>query len=302
MNLQDAMDIYLKRRGICDTTRDDNARMLRYFLEEDVVAHGIMIEPSMPLKQITAEHLDAYEYSLCHRERRLRPNTVFKYMIGVWNFFNFLEKRGFLMPDVNPARDIVCVRPPRNADSKAIPKDILKEIVLEIRQKPFKYAIRDESIVRCLAAGLREREARLLRVEDVNLEQRFALVNAKGGQRQRRRLGPVTGDTLTAWLALRPKRSSDYVFVSLKSDSDKPLAEGVVSQMVRRVAHKVVNRPYGSHSLRHWLGQFMADNGVAPTVVAQTLGITVEVTLFHYYNQDDARVIQAADQYELGDF
>ena len=80
-----------------------------------------------------------------------------------------------------------------------------------------------------------------------------------------------------------------------------PLATGSVSTLISRLSAQVGGQAYRPHAIRHWRGQTLADQRVAPTIVQTILGHSdVRTTLEHYYNQDRMRVRRILEAYELG--
>jgi site-specific recombinase XerD len=280
------------------STRTTYEQVLRPFAED--------IGPQRALEAITPEDVDIWYQRL--PLTTLAAATIVKRMKAVKVFWNWCVKREYITR--SPARFLVIKQPQRIMVSKAIPGDVLAAMFEAAQQKRCEFmAVRDTALLALLITfGARVGEVAHLRLNNIFLEGRQILFHGKGNKERVLPLPYRTKQHLADWLemraTLRPKPEHDYVFVNSRIHLNPrygPLATSSIATLVRRLSMQVGSTSYGPHAIRHWRGQTLADQRIAPTIVQAILGHSdVRITLEYYYNQDLSRIEWVLGAYELG--
>lgn len=280
MLLQEALRLYLLVDR-AEQTQTTYERMLTRFVED--------IGPRRHLDHVTPEDLDAYIADL--RSQRVKyadhptrpavsealsPATVYKWIKTIKAFFNWCVQREYL--DRSPARFLSARRPARPlGQGKAAKPDEVGEILAAARYKP-----RDRAIALLLAqSGCRAGDVAGLRIDQLDLQSRSAVVDGKGAKRRTIHFEEETAEALAAWLEKRPEVDHPYVFTSTRGRG--PLTSAGVSQIVRRLCKTAgLDRTLGAHAFRHFVGMTLARNRVAPPVIQEYLGHSNIMTTMGY--------------------
>lgn len=221
-----------------------------------------------------------------NQKKRISAATYNKQIKGIKRFFNWLVEIDELT--VSPAGKLKKEKLPRAVDREA--KAATPEEIQMIFMATFGHT-RNYALVRFLAdTGCRAGGASGLRIKDVDLTNRKAIVTEKGDKTRPVWFSDETAKWLGIWLAERPVWDHDYVFGS----KDGNLSSSSVSQIVRRACKKARIRSLGAHALRHAKGFALSDKKVSPTVAAVALGHdSPQTTMDSYYPQDYERAEQA---------
>jgi len=268
------------------------ARAYRQTLEPFYRAYG----PQRALAGVTPEDLDDWNAALNRQPLTATTRATRRKALKV--FFNWCVRREYLT--ANPARFLVVGQPQREAASKAIPTWVLDALFEATADKRDRFIrARDLAILALLKRyGARAGDVAHLTVGRVCFSEGWLILRVKGGHDHRLPLTQDVTAALLAWLEVRrelaPDPPHEFVFVNNRVTAPGrygPLAAGSISTIVKRLAETVCGVQYGPHSIRHWRGQSLMDEGVPATVVQQILGHSdVRITLQHYANQDWQRV------------
>jgi site-specific recombinase XerD len=246
------------------------------------------IGPARPADKVTGP--DIIEYSATLYTRNYSPATIRKHVISIKAFFNFLVKIDMI--EQSPARAVKTPRRKANTRAKAMQESEYKRILeFAAQSSPRNHAL----ILFFADTGCREISARRLRIADIDFAKNTAVITGKGDKTRSVYFGKRCKQALQAWLQIKPANSSDYVFRQRvnRADSTGELKEGVLSQVIRRIAkkhHLHIDRPLGSHSLRHRKGHQLADSGTPLSIAQKALGHADPTTTLVYYPEDDERV------------
>jgi integrase/recombinase XerC len=290
MEIREALRAFLQV-DCAESTRRTYAKVLTRFVED--------IGPGRPLELVRPEDLDAYVFKLRQQKGKYvdhptRPTesgklssvTVYKVIKTVKRFFAWCVEREYLA--VSPARFLTNRRPVRPlANSKAATADEVSAILSAARYKP-----RDWAIVLLLAqSGARASEVAGLRLDEVSLEENFAIITGKGDKRRRILFGPETSAAIRDWLAFRPLDAEhDYVFTSTRGHG--PLDAQGISQIIRRLcAVARLDRALGAHAFRHFVGMTLAREKTPLPVIQEYLG--------HSDSQITAQYLRSIDDEDL---
>lgn len=188
------------------------------------------------------------------------------YIVTIYNslsvFFNWLEKQGLLSN--NPIKSV-----PKPKTGKPIPKTVSEEHFLKTIST---FNPNDFSQVRNLAlcllafdSGARLGELLNLRLSDIDLIQRVAIVHGKGNKQRHIFFGLQTSKILKKWLTIRSvvmgiPQPDDFLFCFRNGS---PLNRCYVGKMWRDAQRKAGLKPLPFHGLRHgfamadeWWGRF----------------------------------------------
>jgi integrase/recombinase XerD len=136
--------------------------------------------------------------------------------------------------------------------------------------------IRDKAMLEVIyAAGLRVSELVGLRLQDVNLERGFIVVEGKGSKERAVPLGEVASDRLKEYLdrsrpLLLKGQASDAVFVS---SHRRQLSRQMFWERIKHYVRKAgITRSVSPHTLRHSFATHLLDNGADLRAVQAMLG------------------------------
>lgn len=235
-----------------------------------------------------------------NRPGKLSIHTVDQYIRAARRFFRWCFLEGHI--DANPAARLE--RPPLPAQRRrGIPKaDIQKMLAIAQADQN----IREAAIIRVLAdSACRVGGIAGLRLADLNLEQRRAVVREKGrgGNNKERTLQfkPKTVEALRAWLQVRPPTKDDHVFVSTYTNRHfgKPLSEHGIYQALKRIAQQAnIETGFNPHNFRHGAIRGWLANGMPLSTASQLAGhSSVQVTGDIYGTANDDELQTAHDRY-----
>jgi integrase/recombinase XerD len=229
-------------------------------------------------QELQRQDVEAYQVSLeYYRTTKGKPLTLLSKngKVSVMkSFVKFLRRAHVLMTD--PARDIVCPRPPRTI----LPDLPTEEHIAKLLETPdvsTPLGLRDRAVLELFySSALRNSELRLLQVGDVDFGRlQVRVYRGKGG---RGRIVPV-GETAAAWVEeyltkarayLLGKKEHGFLFVSFRG---QPFKINRMGELVTRVgeAAKLPMR-ITPHVLRHCCATHMLRNRVRFRHLQEFLG------------------------------
>jgi integrase/recombinase XerD len=243
------------------------------------LSHLVAFLGDPPAEAVTVADLRRYVADLRGREARyeehpyrsqlagaLSPATVASMVRAVKRLFNFLHAEGEIPS--NPARNVSVARPSKGKAPKAIAFADLRRLV-DVTAGDDPASIRDRAIVLFLAdTGCRLGGLVGLRLADLDLARRAAVVTEKGDKSRDVYFQPITQQALARWLAVRPAGRSSRVFVQLHVDPGQALDKEGVDQILRRLkARAGIDGPVNAHSFRHaFAREYLSDGGDLATL------------------------------------
>ncbi len=122
-----------------------------------------------------------------------------------------------------------------------------------------------------LQTGVRVSELCALRLDDIDLVNKMLEVRVGKGMTARTiELEKKGVQSFKSWLAVRPKTTSDYLFLNRDED---PLGERGVQKLLAKYCQIAgITKRINPHSLRHTFASFKAEAGVSPFQLQQWLG------------------------------
>ena len=226
--------------------------------------------------QLTVEILKAYHLELFlgkGKQGKLGAAWVNPYLTPVRSFLQFLKESKWLPDD--PASAIKSVRAP-----KILPKSILnKADIVKLIEAPditTIFGYRDRTIMEVLySTAIRRNELRILKVSDVNLEEKLLHVFGKGQKERMVPFGKIAQKFLDVYLTsvrslLSTNRSETHLFLSSRG---RKLSQNVVAHFITRYARQVsIEINVTPHSFRHTCATHMIRNGADTRHVQELLG------------------------------
>ncbi len=196
-------------------------------------------------------------------EGKLSVETVLGYYRTLRRFFNFLVEEGIL--ERNPVNRIKPPRPPKHAP-KAIELEDLRKLILAARES----SPRDLAIILFMAdTGTRIGEVCNLRLDDVDLLNRMALVRGKGNKERIVFFTERTAMALKMYLAVRPKDMGDACFIGRCGPLTPVGIYGIFRRLKRRAG---ITGRCNPHSLRHGFAKRWLMNGGDLASLSELLG------------------------------
>jgi site-specific recombinase XerD len=249
----------------------------------------------VPIDQIAAADLRRWIAELRTRGRRWlehphRPPTegglsqasVAGYVRAAKRLFSFLHEEELLA--ANPARRIKGSKPKRG-EPKGISREDLR-LLLRATAGDEPNQIRNHALITFLAdTGCRVGGLVGLRLADVDLEARTALVIEKGEKPRRLFFSDTTRIALHRWLAVRPEASTDHLWIKL---GDRGPGEVITTQAVREVLRRLkasagVTGPCNPHAFRHGFAREYLLSGGDMGTLADILGHADIATTWQSY-------------------
>ncbi len=174
-------------------------------------------------------------------ERSITVETILAYGRALKRFCNWLAEEDYL--ESSPMARIRLPRRPRH-----IPRDVSRNDINALLDV-VDYS-RDKAIVLFfVSTGVRSSELRNLRLADVDLEQRIALVRGKGDKERFVIFDSQTASAIEDWLEERPETKGDYLFPTFRGGQ---LTESGLRQIIRRLREKAeITNPVSPHRFRH---------------------------------------------------
>jgi len=227
-------------------------------------------------------------YSGTEKERAgsLSPFTIAGHVRAMKRLFNWLESEGVI--DVNPARRIRTPQPKRKEPKGILWPDFLS--LLETCKGGNLIDLRDRALIMflfdtaCRIGGLCG-----LRVQDVDLERRCALVLEKGDKSRPVFFTDWTAQALTSWLEVRPSDRGPWLFVSL-GKADGLTARGVSHMLRRRAKRAGIKGPCNPHAFRHGFAKHYLTSGGNLGTLCDIMGhsdVSVTKAFYGVFSRDE---------------
>jgi integrase/recombinase XerD len=277
--MRDAVKMFLlavRADGLSQSTERWYERRLMHLA--DVLGKDAVLVDTNDLRRFVVELQEQPTRWRSSRVRRevagtLSVHTIHGYIRAIKRLFTWLEENE--MVHNNPARKL---KKPK------LPKLPPKEITLETVRRLIDAAdnSRDRAIVLFLLdTGCRVAGLVGLRLQDITLDTRRALVTEKGRKARFVFFSDVTRRALETWIAERGiSRESDFVFLGQRG----VLKTSGVNQILKRLARRAgITGRFNPHSFRHaFAKQYLMDGGDLATL-SDLLGHSdVQVTKLSY--------------------
>jgi integrase/recombinase XerC len=231
------------------------------------------------LETITSADVRAYRDHLI--SIGTSANTISRHLASLASFGQWGETRGGLFVE-NPALHVepveVAVLAPRwlNKNQKRRLLNVVAEDLRIAREKyPRLWVIRHRDAIMLkflLATGLRVGELCELRLSDLMLSERKGTVLVRNGKGRKQRSVALMNEIrkdLAEWLNVRPRVTSDRIFIGQRGE---PVQPRVVQRVVERYARQAGLEDVTPHTCRHTFAKELLNSGASPFEVAKLLG------------------------------
>jgi integrase len=241
------------------------------------------IGPSRDIHRIDLGDLLDYTASV---RPGLKASSFKHYVTCIKIFFNWCVKMHYL--EVSPAAGLVARLPDEPPRDRAIPPDVLEQMLVSSQNDPHDYAL----LLFLADTGARRGGVASLTLDHLDLPNESALIRNKGGRFYTVYFSEITATALHAWIDVRPMVDHEFVWISRsKKNYGRAIRPETISRMCRRRSRAVCGTPYGPHSIRHAVGHGLAHAGTEVTITQRKLGHrSVRTTLEHYYPNTDKHV------------
>lgn len=200
----------------------------------------------------------------------LKKTTVSRKLSSLKSFYNFLNKKG-----IEKNESINLVASPKK--EKNLPSIISDEQIVKLLeyQGEGNFALRDKAIIELLyATGIRVGELVNIKLNDLNLENRFLIVKGKGNKQRVIPFHSKTGEAITEYMKnerqIKVKDDCKHLFIN--KNGTKLTTRGV-ELIIEKISRKLFgNSDIHPHSFRHTFATTMLNNGADLRVVQEFLG------------------------------
>lgn len=257
VSLEFAVRFFLEKLRNKQTRKTYNCCLAEF---QKVVGEGRTLQSMTPV--------DVQRYINAQVSRGNKPYTIYKRHKELRAFFNWCVRMKYL--DDNPALAIKLKKPELPIDERTV---ISIEDILTL--KHYLEVTRDTKVLAIVGflsdTGCRRGGVANLKISDLDLDNRTAIVFEKGEKLREVDYSEGTAKALQAWLEKRPICDHNYVFTG----SDKPyppMQAPSIAQIIRRRCVSAGIGSFGTHTFRHRKGFEMFKTGAAPILVAKVLG------------------------------
>lgn len=244
---------------------------------------------SVRVDDVTTSLLRAYRLHLL--DRAMSTYSVHGYQRAVRRLFSWLTAEGALTHNV--AREVPLVKLPPQPP-KALSDEDLARILTRLPAED----VRNRAIILFLIdTGCRVGGIVGLRVDDVDVKARVALVTEKGTKARRVYFTERTAESIALYLLVRPAAESNALFVS---PLGREITANAIRQMLERVGKRAgVKGRVNPHSFRHAFARSFLKNGGNLAALGRILGHAPgsQVTAQYYAVWDDRELQEYHDRF-----
>lgn len=222
------------------------------------------------------------------------PNTVNIRIRYLKVYLQFLEQEGYVKDRINER--VKKVREVKNEKEPLTNSDI-KKLLKVINMKSYA-GLRDYTLILLmLSVGTRINETINIRVKDINLKEKFIIINGETAKNRTQRAVPLNSKLvvyLKKLIEISNDVGSDYVFLSSVSHEKVNLSH-IKGQLIDYGKKAGLDKSSSAHKLRHTAITNLIKNGSNPLDVKSIAGhSSLEITMGYYHNnlQDLQRAIQ----------
>jgi site-specific recombinase XerD len=243
--------------------------------------------PSRELESITTKELRQYIVAL---RERLAVDSAAGHLRALHRFFSWCADE-YNIP--NPMRSIKRAAQPKPSPKAITPSDFIK--LFEATSKT-PAGIRDRAILAFFAdTGCRLGGLLNLQIDQLDLEQRYAVVKEKGSKTRKIPFTHYTRVLLMHWLEVRESKST-YVFTTIKGGEQ--LTESGLHEILKRLKRRAgVEGRVNPHSFRHRFALEYLEAGGDVVTLARLMGHSnIQTTVNSYGVFSESELAEAHDK------
>ncbi|WP_411682583.1 tyrosine-type recombinase/integrase [Clostridium thailandense] len=225
---------------------------------------------------------------------KVSPNTVNIRIRYLKVYLQFLESEGYVKNRINER--VKRVREVKNEKEPLTNSDI-KKLLKVINMKSYA-GLRDYTLILLmLSVGTRINETINIKVKDINLKEKYIIINGETAKNRTQRAVPLNSKLivyLKKLIGISNDVGSGYVFLSSVSH-DKVNLSHIKGQLIDYGKKAGLDKSSSAHKLRHTAITNLIKNGSNPLDVKSIAGhSSLEITMGYYHNnlQDLQRAIQ----------
>lgn len=250
------LDYLLVERGLSENTVSAYFRDLNEFISfvGDVL-------------KVTSDDISRYLEHL--RQLGRAESTIDRKVDAIRGFYKFLVREGLMRH--NPTEILEPIKSWHKLPSVLSVKEV--EALLEEPDISTPLGIRDKALLELLyATGLRVSEVVNLKVDDVNLDNRYVRCKGKGGKERIVPMGSKASESIRQYLehgrtAFNPKE--DWLFVNY---SGNKLTRDGIRKIIQKLANSVGIGKISPHTLRHCFATHLLERGADLRSLQEMLG------------------------------
>lgn len=228
--------------------------------------------------KVNPEHV--LQFSIISRRRKVKAQTLLRYLVSIRNFHQFLKENGEVKKDITVNLDLPKIgrRLPKYLTLEEVDKILMASEDYQKEKDPQKRARaqRNETMLKVLyATGLRVSELVSLKLNDVNLQSGSLLVMGKGSKERYVPMGRQAISALENYfregrLVLLGEKKSLFVFVNRGGTS---LTRQSFWMFLKKIAKETgIGKTISPHVLRHSFATHLLENGADLRSVQLMLG------------------------------
>lgn len=243
----------------------------------------------LPVEQITANHLRGYILQMATgpNGRRIAPATLNNRKSIIRSFFQWLTEEEYISRD--PSLRLHQERVSRK------PEPIFTDIQME-QIRAACHTLRDLAMVDFLASsGVRITECCELKMADLDLDNREAVVYGKGGKYRTVYFDARAEYSLRSYLKSK-KAVTEYVFTINRAPFSPCTRQGT-ARMLKEIEKETGIAGIHPHRFRHTMATKMVEKGCDITDVQQMLGHTKLDTTMRYTHTSKQKTKLAHEKY-----
>lgn len=213
---------------------------------------------------------------MCAQNERWSRSTVQRKFWAMRKLYTWAHEQGLV--ERNPFYGVMGPKA-RQRYIAYVPSVPAVDRLLELPDVHTHLGIRDRAAMELLyGAGIRAQELLHLRLQDLNLKDRYAIVKGKGGQQRLVVFGDAAQDWMLRYLEIRPfipvdaerdsRRVSQHVFVHHRGPMNYDMLRSLVSHYAYKAGFPLIT----AHSLRHAFATHMYQRGANLRVIQMMLG------------------------------
>ncbi|UZQ52009.1 tyrosine-type recombinase/integrase [Clostridium kluyveri] len=215
---------------------------------------------------------------------KVSPNTVNIRIRYLKVYLQFLEQEGYVKERINER--VKKVREVKNEKQPLTNSDI-KKLLKVINMKSYA-GLRDYTLVLLmLSVGTRINGTINIRVKNINLKEKYIVINAETAKNRTQRVVPLNSKLivyLKKLIEISNDVGSEYVFLSSVSH-DKVNLSHIKGQLIDYGKKAGLDKSSSAHKLRHTAITNLIKNGSNPLDVKSIAGhSSLEITMGYYHN------------------
>jgi site-specific recombinase XerD len=202
-------------------------------------------------------------------DRGYKAGGVRRKLAAIRSFYGYLVMEK--LRDANPADGVPTPKLEMRLPKVLSESEVNKVLNTTVAGRSDELRLRDRAMMELLyASGIRRAELVGLNVEDVDLEQRMALVLGKGNKERRVFFNEVAADAIRQYLGVRPRSSDTALFLSNQKKRMSMRHAWHIFRTITEVSG--IGKHASPHVMRHSFATHLLENGADLVTIKELLG------------------------------